>query len=346
MKYQKVQGKESKRLPKELWGRQNIPIRNETAMKRIYQREPIDATCWAYMKLLRESNQTKRVYDVDPYVEVYQFRNNLYGLLCESADGMGDVWMYLTIGPEKAFLLDTGFGIGNLKGLVQQLAGDKEILVANTHNHFDHSYGNCQFERVYCSKYEVPSMKTQNAHIWDYLFEEESGIGIWSEFGRDAIVQFKEYEIIGCEDGYIFDLGGGYEIELVHMGGHTSGHAGYLDKKNRIFFAGDDIVSMRVGVRGPRPDTFYPEQATIDALSGCLERLCGRMSEFDHVFPSHFVTDLENIVVEAAYKACKAIMEDPIGNAHLIERNGDRVNYYRYVDGLGSMSYTPNAVLK
>ena len=36
MKHQKVQGKESERLPKELWGRQNISIRNETAMKRIY----------------------------------------------------------------------------------------------------------------------------------------------------------------------------------------------------------------------------------------------------------------------------------------------------------------------
>lgn len=344
MSHKKVEGKENRRLPREQWGHQNIPIENQTAMKRIYQREPIDETCWAYMKLLRETNKTKKVYEIDPYVEVYQFRTNLYGFLMESADGMGDVWMYLTIGPEKAFLLDTGFGIGNLKGLVEQLAGGREIIVANTHNHFDHSYGNCQFERVYCDKFEVPGMQAQNEHIWDYLFEETSGIGIWAEFDRNAIVPFRPYEIVGCDDGHIFNLGDDYEIELIHMGGHTCGHAGYLDKVNRIFFAGDNIVSMRAGIRGPRPDTAYPKQATINALADSLGKMCRRMDEFDHVFSSHFVTDLENTVVEAEYRACEAIIDDPVRNAHLIEKDGDRVNYYRYISGLGSISYTASAV--
>lgn len=344
MTVNRIPGKETKRLPREEWGRQNLPIRNRTKMQRVYQKEPIDATCWAYMKLLRERVGGSKVYDVDPYVEVYQFRDNLYGLLTESADGMGDVWMYLTIGPEKALLIDTGFGIGNLKGLVEQLAPGKQIIVANTHNHYDHAYGNCQFDRVYCHEFEKPSMETQNAHIWDYLFEEETARGIWAEFDRKDIVPFKPYEIIGCPDGYIINLGEDYDVELIHMGGHTAGHAGYLDKKNRIFFAGDDIVSMRIGVRGGRPGTPHAEHASINTLCHCFGAMAARIDEFDHVFPSHFVTDLENVVVQAAYEALIAVLDDPEGNAHHVSGEGENRNFVRYIDGLGCVSYTRMAV--
>ena len=35
---------------------------------------------WAYMKMLREGNKTRKVYDINPYVEVYKFSDNMYGL--------------------------------------------------------------------------------------------------------------------------------------------------------------------------------------------------------------------------------------------------------------------------
>ncbi|MGN0998812.1 MAG: MBL fold metallo-hydrolase [Faecousia sp.] len=338
-----IPNKETKRLPKEEWGRQNHPIRNRTKMQRVYQKEPINATCWAYMKLLREHGGG-RVYDVDPYVEVYRFRDNLFGLLMESADGMGDVWMYLIVGPEKALLIDTGFGIGNLKGLAEQLAPGKQIIVANTHNHFDHAYGNCQFDKVYCHEFEKPSMETQDAHIWDYLFEEDTVRGIWAEFDREDIVPFKPYEIVGCPDGYIINLGEDYEVELIHMGGHTPGHAGYLDKKNRIFFAGDDIVSMRIGVFGGRSGMPYAESASINTLCECLGAMTKRMDEFDWVFSSHFVTDLENAVIQSAYEALTAILEDPVGNAHCVSGEGENRRFTRYIDGLGCICYTLKAI--
>ena len=47
--------------------------------------------------MLRTANRTKRVYDVDPYVEVYQFRENLYGLLTHVLDSGGLVWMWLIL---------------------------------------------------------------------------------------------------------------------------------------------------------------------------------------------------------------------------------------------------------
>ncbi len=333
-------GKEKKRIPQELWGRQNFPILSEVKNKRIYQSEPITAACWAYMKLLRERDRTKRIYEINPYVEVYSFRENVYGLLTESLDGMGDVWMYLIDGPERALLIDTGFGLGDLKGLCDEITGGKELYVVNTHCHFDHAYGNSQFEKVYCHEYEVPAMEALDEHLWDYLFEEDTGRCIWTEFDRNDLIAFQKYEIVGCPDGYTFDLGGGHEVELVHLGGHTAGHAGFLDKKNRIFFTGDDIICMRVGINGGRPGQPYGEYATVRTLCENLKRLNERRDMFDHVFSSHFITDIESIAVQHTIDACECVLKDPEHGWDICQETPRGKNYQKYVEGMGTLSYS------
>lgn len=44
---------------------------------------------------------------------------------------------------------------------------------------------------------------------------------------------------MGVEDGHIFDLGDGYEVELVMLPGHSPGQSGYYDHHNHIIFTGD-----------------------------------------------------------------------------------------------------------
>lgn len=317
--------------------RTNRPIQSNLKGVRLLQREPIDATSWAYMKQLRENDKTKRVYPVDPYVEVYQFRDQMYGLFTQSADGMGDVWMYLLVGPERAMLIDTGFGIGNLQGLADELTGGLPLIVANTHCHFDHAYGNCQFARCYCHEYEVEAMnRKQDPHIWDYLFDEQ-GKGIWLDFDRHDIVPFKTYEVVGVPDGYTFSLGGDHEVELIWVPGHAAGHAMYLDKKNRNLLAGDGIISMRVGIGGGSPYT------TVTAYRRELAKLAGRMGEFDHIFPGHFIVDLENTVVPSLIETCDAIIADPDDYDYAEEHFG-RETRLKFVKGLGTIGYNRDNV--
>ena len=198
------------------------PIKSELKSKRLKFDAPIGPVSWAYMKELRENNKTKKIYDINPYVEVYQFRDNLYGLFAENCDGGGDYWMFLTVGPEKALLIDTGYGLGDLKGLVEEISGGKPVMVANTHEHFDHAYGNARFDKVYCHEYLVPLLETQNEHMFDYLFDDY-GDNIWLDFDRNDLPKFKKYEIVGVKDGYKFNLGGNYEIELILPGWSLAG---------------------------------------------------------------------------------------------------------------------------
>lgn len=321
---------------------------SEVRTNRTRYREPEDPVRWAYEQLLRSHDKTKRIDPIHPYAEVYQFRDNLYGIYTESLDGMGNVWSFLTVGPEKALLIDTGFGLGNLKGLCEKLSGGREIILVNTHSHFDHAYGNFPFGRVYCSEYEVPLLQSKNnPHIWDYLFDE-NGRGIWCDFDRSDLVAWRDYEITGVPDGHCFDLGGGYEVELVHMGGHTPGHAGFLDKRNRIFFPGDDGCIGNVGVgAGPDRDGPFMEKATVTELRANLARLVARRAEFDSLFPSHGIVDVGPIMLNNLLEACDRVLADPAHPSEIRENEFDghkHVQYCEYVYHSGFLCYTPDRV--
>ena len=89
-------------------------------------RTPPNEISWGFMKLLREGNKTRRVYGVNPYVEVYRFHDELYGLYNQGCDGGADAWAWLTVGPSSAMLIDTAFGLGDMKGLVDAILADPE----------------------------------------------------------------------------------------------------------------------------------------------------------------------------------------------------------------------------
>lgn len=282
------------------------PIKSELKTKRklLEVEKPVR---WSFMKILREYSTLKQFYpEINPYVEVYKFRDNLYCLYSESLDGAGDPWMYLIDGPSKAMLIDTGFGIGDLKGLIRHLIGDKEVIVVNTHAHFDHAYGNCQFERCYCHKNEVHRMEQKNnAHIWDYLFDE-NGVPKWCEFDRNDLVAYKPYEIIGVEEGHLFDLGDGYQVEAILLPGHTPGQCAYYDHRNHTIFIGD-VTGVGGFVKGEP----YEEYCTVEALYNALKKLQPRFDEIEGVFPGHGMLDQSSLMLQYLLDAAEAIMKNP-----------------------------------
>ena len=64
----------------------NRPIESTIRSHRFAMEEPIYHTCWAFMRELRTHNDTKRIYAIDPYAEVYRFRDNLYGIFSDNIE--------------------------------------------------------------------------------------------------------------------------------------------------------------------------------------------------------------------------------------------------------------------
>lgn len=300
---------------------------------------------WAFMKQLREHHDTRKVYDVNPYVEVFQFEKNFYGLFTHNIDGAGDVWMYLIVGPEKAMLIDTAYGLGDLKGLVNEITGGMPFIVVNTHTGPDHVLGNFRFDTVYCHEYEVWSVRNKcSKNCFDYLFDEDGNCK-WINFDKKDLPEYRDYELIGVPDGHIFNLGEDYDVELIWTAGHAAGHAMYLDKKNRILVSGDDLISATNGVgNGPRPGDPYGKYSTIEAYHNQMRKLALRNDEYDYIYGGHFAVGLEsNVIIDIVETAAK-ILEDPQNYDYKKERKraqGTVTICCKYVPNFTVISYNP-----
>jgi hydroxyacylglutathione hydrolase len=158
--------------------------------------------------------------------------------------------MYLVEGKEKAALIDTGMGSGNLAGYVKTLT-KLPVIVLLTHGHGDHTGQANQFTTIYFPPKDAGSRLPMDVS-----------------------------KTLPLADGQKVDLGG-EDLEVIEIPGHTPGSAAFLDAKDRMVFAGDAIGSGYVWnhMNGARP--------LIEYLAA-VKRLETRLNEFDSVYGGHF----------------------------------------------------------
>ncbi|MBN1875827.1 MAG: MBL fold metallo-hydrolase [Anaerolineae bacterium] len=166
-------------------------------------------------------------------------------------DARGAV-MYLVTGNERALLIDTGWGVGDLPAYIKTLT-DLPLLVVNTHGHPDHASGNAQFPVVYIHTKDIP-----------VLLERLPAL---------------ETKLIPIYDGYCFDLGG-RTLRVIAVPGHTPGSICLLDRQSRILFAGDSPRSGPVWLH-------MPVSLTVADLYRSMQRLQDFMADFDTLAPAH-----------------------------------------------------------
>lgn len=86
-----------------------------------------------------------------PYAEIAPHTYEIGEFDCAS--------IFLIVGDEKAMVIDTGTGIGDLKGFIRTLT-DKPLLVCYTHNHMDHVGGAGAFDNAYIHPQDMAGFAT------------------------------------------------------------------------------------------------------------------------------------------------------------------------------------------
>ena len=279
--------------------------------------------------------------DIDPFHTVFRFAPNVYSLYEENIDGGSAMWLHLIEGPEKAMLVDTGFGIGDLKALVKRLVGDKPVYVVNTHEHGDHVMGNFQFDQVYCHPYVVPWITARCMHdrIWDKYLDGE-GKGARREFRKEDLVGFRPYALMTCNDGDVFDLGGGYGIEVIYTPGHASGGLSFLDPQNRILFTGG-LHSDNTVISGTNP--WYPYECTLESFLEGLQRLQKDFSSrFDRIFAGHEIVPLDSSYIDGEIRAVEDVLADRNCYEASWENNAGKM-MYRHMVGQAGIRFLDSA---
>lgn len=215
--------------------------------------------------------------------------------------------MYLLEGEERALLIDTGYGAGNLRAYVEKLT-DKPILVANTHFHPDHAAGNGEFEQVYLSKGEAvdsPSVNNPGAVPFDI-----------------TKLPYPDYEKMYIGEGDKIELGG-RTIEVLDVKpAHCNSSLFFLDRGHRMFFCGDELEAAQVNLfdNSANPEASYDVKERLLNFQENNKRVKELSSEFDYLLPNHngypiaksYIDDFIELV-DAIFEG-KAVVEDKLNH--------------------------------
>ena len=158
---------------------------------------------------------------------------------------------FLFAGERKALLVDSGFGTGDLKAVVQSLTA-LPIMVVNTHADMDHTGCNAQFGTVYMHPAEYDRYQGKNRKM------PTAALPLW--------------------EGDVIDLGN-RRLEVILIPGHTPGSIALLDEQNRFLIGGDSVQAGNIFMFGPGRN--------LPAYLAGMEKLQGMRARFDTVYPSH-----------------------------------------------------------
>ena len=218
------------------------------------------------------------------YYRSEQLSDRLYRII--EVDG---VCCYLVVGDEKACLLDTNCGYGDIRRIVRQIT-DKSVMVLLTHAHHDHMGGAALFEEVYMSQKDEPVFASfgtmENRINGAKEFPETADMPV------DDIVPTRTEPMKNIEDGDVFDLGG-IHIKMIAVPGHTPGMMCPLLVEERTIIFGD---ACGVGVL-----LFDKYSSTVSEYRKSLLRLKKLEASYDTIYRNHgtFVSPkdlLDNVI--------------------------------------------------
>lgn len=246
-----------------------------------------------------------KVYDVDPYVMVFEDEDvpGIFHIYYDAHSKGASAWMHLIVGQERALLIDTAFGIGDLRGLVETLT-DKPVDVVNTHFHGDHSAGNGQFETIFIHKYDIPYLEMSEK-------AENRLLPAPGTYREEDIIPLRSAKHIAMEDGFVFRLGEGHEVEVIHMPGHAAGGCMLLDRKYNLLFSGDAVVFTPTLIIGRFPAPYYPEYLTVTAFRDALKKALPKCQNVKKLYTGHSVQGISPVYLTDMMDCCEKIIAHP-----------------------------------
>ncbi|MEJ2294544.1 MAG: MBL fold metallo-hydrolase [Candidatus Lokiarchaeota archaeon] len=195
--------------------------------------------------------------------------------------------IYLLLGTDSALLVDTGCGLSPLKSIIKKLIDHREIIVVNSHTHWDHVLGNEEFGIVYVHENEAQNI-SQPYNI-SYFRDSPNKLVIKKYENQHFLIPPAKV-IKTFKDQDEFHLGG-LKVKIIHSPGHSPGSICLLTSKSELF-------TSDVAYYG---DIFLPKRQNFPQVLETLEKLitlCNRKN-ITELYPSHRKTPCDiNLLIE------------------------------------------------
>jgi glyoxylase-like metal-dependent hydrolase (beta-lactamase superfamily II) len=264
----------------------------------------------------------EKVEQPDAWFEVYKLTNEVFALY--EPGQFEEVISYLVIGENKAALIDTGNGIGDIKRVVCNLT-KLPIIVINTHSHADHIGKNSDFDEIALMDTDFSKERAANGLTKCQMRHFLDEGMVWKPLPRyfdPEQYRVKPFKVTNwMKDGDSIDLGD-RKLEIIHTPGHSPDSVCIIDKINRLFWTGDSFY--------PAPIYIYKPHTNLDQFIESFEKITGAMEYFDWVMPSHNEPKIEKHLLEECYDAAKSIKSGTAGQYKEGIADGIKVHRYDY----------------
>jgi glyoxylase-like metal-dependent hydrolase (beta-lactamase superfamily II) len=208
----------------------------------------------------------------------------------------------LILGDDKAILIDTGCGIGNIKKAVEEVT-DQPVMVLNTHAHNDHIAQNYMFDEIamldhpWCHEAQKGLPRSEFAHfIADGMLWKPLPEGFDPE--NYYAPGFKVTKWL--QDGEKVQVGD-HSLEVVHTPGHTPDSICLLDREDKLFFTGDMFYTGSIYT--------YLNGGDLPTFVSSYQKMLEYYDEYEMLMPSHNEPWVEKKVLKDVFKAVVDIAE-------------------------------------
>jgi glyoxylase-like metal-dependent hydrolase (beta-lactamase superfamily II) len=214
----------------------------------------------------------------------------------ESDLGVRFMCQYLLVGEDRTILVDTGLAetpeeviVPYLEGIGLRVEDIDEVLIS--HADVDHCGGNRALKERHpslwfsCGEPDRSYIENNRVMLAEiYLWSEPYGFGpdeeskdwIFKELGGDSPVD------AGLRGGETLRLGPDRRVEILHLPGHTPGHLGIWDPKNRAAIIID--AALETGIYDREGNRLIPPRY-FDAA-----RYQGTIRKLQTLRPEHLLT--------------------------------------------------------
>lgn len=208
------------------------------------------------------------------------------------------VCCYLVVGEEKAALIDTGWGYGDIKAVAESIT-DLPITLILSHGHSDHLGSASQFETAYLNQKDIEMSVSQSQvalrrklmlRSVDQDFEEDPDL--WQE------PRTKPYTPLTEE--MTFDLGD-LTVQPFDLPGHSQGSMVFILPEERLAIFGDAISHPTLMV--------FDSSSTMQEHYEAMVALSEHSHLYDRVLVNHMSYELDKMVLDNNLQLAKAVLD-------------------------------------
>lgn len=269
----------------------------------------------------RVYSKLQRLDSSQPWFEVYQINPSVFAFY--EPGQFEEVISYLVLGEERAVLIDTGLGIGNIKNLAEEFTGSP-ITVVNTHSHYDHVAQNYLFGTVAIFDAANARQVSQNGYSKEQMAPLLADGMLSQPLPKDF--DSKNYQVPPfrvtrwLKDGDAIDLGG-RKLEIIHTPGHSPDSICLLERNSRLFWTGDMFYPGAIYLHLPGGD--------LNTFIESYEKMIALSSQYQTLLPSHNEPWVEKTALQEVLDAAQEVRGGTAQYVEGIEKN-TRVRRYEY----------------